>query len=122
MFSLIKNILYRFTEGMNKKEVVWYERDYLAVRNGIGHTGSPEVESHFETVRQAIENPNQVKRDKDYANRFCYYAWFSGDIHYPNHHMKVVIAKNWRGKLEVVTAYFTNTFKAGEQDVWSKSQ
>lgn len=121
MFSRIGGILYRFVEGMNQQEVVWYEKDYLAVRDGIGHTGSPEVESHFETVRKAIESPDQVKKDRNYANRFCYYGRFSSDMHYPNHHMKVVIAKNWRGKLEVATAYFTNTFKAGEQDLWNKS-
>ena len=120
MFALMRKILHRFIEGMGHQEVLWYEDDYLAVKDGIGHTGSPEVESHFETVRQAIERPDQVKKDKDHSNRLCYYAWFSGDIHYPNHHMKVVIAKNWRGKLEVVTAYFTSDFKSGEQDLWNK--
>ena len=121
MPSWRRKILHRFKEGMNNAEVIWYEKDYLAVRNGIGHTGSSEVESHFETVKRTIESPNEVKKDKDYADRLCYYAWFSGDIHYPNHHMKVVIKKTWRGKLIVVTAYFTSDFKTGEQDLWSKS-
>ena len=82
-------ILHTFKEGMKGDEVVWFEEDYNAVRDGEKeHSGHPEVATHFEVVKQSVENPHEVRQDKDYKNRKCYYAWFSGGLDYPMNHMK----------------------------------
>lgn len=115
-------MLYRFVEGMGKKPVVWYEHDYLSVKDGLnGHTGHPEVESHLHIIKSAIENPNEVRQDVDCDSNKCYYSWFAGDHEYPNNHMKVVLGRNFFGKIVVVTAYFTSYFKKGEKTIWSKT-
>ena len=120
MMAFFKKTLHTFTEGADQKPVIWYESDYVAVREGLGHTGSPEVESHFDAVKMTIEAPDQVRKDKNYPNRLCYYAIFPDDPYYPNHWMKVVLEQNRRGKLRVVTAYFTTEFKVGEEQIWKK--
>jgi hypothetical protein len=110
---------------MAQAKVVWYEDNYLAVRDGTdGHHAHKEVETHLHIVKQAIEDPNQVnkkvnKRGKGKGN--CYYAWFSGGNAYPNHHMKAVVRKTIFGKLKVVTAYFTLSFSQGETMIWKKT-
>ncbi len=106
-----------FTEGMEGREVVWFEEDYVAVRDGQkGHTGHLEVETYFDVIIKAVEKPNEVRSGK--KDRNCYYAWFSGDGIYQNQHMKVVIEQTWYGVYKVVTAFFTPNFGAGEQTIW----
>jgi len=116
-------ILHRFTEGMHKESVVWFKEDFYAVLKGKkDHNQHLEVESHFDIVKQAIEEPNEVRQDKDYSNRKCYYAWFSGGRDFPNQHMKVVLEHTWYGKIRVLTAYFTSGLNSGEKTIWSKIQ
>lgn len=85
------------------------------------HTGHLEIETHFKTVREAIENPNEVRQDRNEDKRKCYYAWFSGDKDYSNQHMKVVLEHTWYGKIRVLTAYFTAFFPEGEETIWNKT-
>ena len=118
----IWDVFQKYVEGMNKDDVIWYQNDYDAVKNGNKHHAHPEVVSHLGVIRKAIETPNEVRQDKDSSNKRCYYAWFSGDKTYPNNHMKVVIALTWYGKLKVVTAYFTNHLSSNEQTIWPNTQ
>ena len=107
---------------MHGDEVVWFEEDYNAVRDGKkDHTGHSEVVTHLEMVKQSIEIPDEVRQDKDYKNRKCYYAWFSGGLDYPMNHMKTVIERTWYGKLRVVTAYFTRYINGKEVTLWTKT-
>ncbi|MDB5239286.1 MAG: hypothetical protein JWO00_621 [Candidatus Parcubacteria bacterium] len=112
----LSQILHSFTEGMKKRLVIWLKIGYEEVRDD-----HPEVETHFEVVKTAIEDPHFVKLDKDYGDRNNYYAPFSGGRDYPNHHMKVVIEKGWFGKLRVITAFFVDHFKTGETIIWTKN-
>lgn len=119
-----RKVLYTFTEGWRSKKVVWFEGDYEAVKNGSGaHSGGhPEIATHFNIVKKAIENPDEVKQDKAKGDRKCYYAWFSGDRRYPNMHMKVVLKQSkLSGKMYVVTAYFTSGINSGETSLWTKT-
>ena len=112
-------VLYSFIEGMKKEKVVWFEDNYNAVLNGTdGHHQHSEVKTHLDTVRRAIELPDQVNKG---PRSRCYYAWFAGDRNYPNCHMKVVIRRMIYGKLKVVTAYFAKGFGTGETIIWSKT-
>lgn len=115
-------VAHNFTEGMDNEPVVWFEKDYVAARDGEdGHTGHSEIETHLHVIKQAIENPNEVRQDKDYPKRKCYYSWFSGGRGFPNHHMKVVLESTWYGKIRVVTAYFTLDLDTREQTIWTKA-
>ena len=118
----LREIFCTFIEGRSKREVVWYKSDYEAVKDGGNkqHTSHPEVGTHFEVIKKAIESPDEVKQDTAYSNRKCYYAWFSGDGTYQNQHMKVVLKERFYGKVIVITAYFTPRFKEGEKTIWSK--
>ena len=121
----LREIFYIFTEGRNKRKVVWFKSDYEIIRDGHGesHTAShPEVETHFEVVKKAIEATDAVKQDTAYKNRKCYYTWFTGDGTYKNQHMKVVLKERFYGKLIVITAYFTPRFKEGEITIWNRIQ
>lgn len=116
-------IQYTFCEGMDGKEVIWYERDFLGVRHGVNHSQQhQEIETHFEIVKRAIEKPNQVMEDTENDKRKCYYAWFPGAKKYPNMHMKVVIEETFLAKIGlakpwVVTAYFTSHIKE-TKNIW----
>ena len=108
---------------MSGSKVYWYKEDYEDVLNGAkgNHTGAhPEIQTHFEVVKQAIENPNEIRQDRGYKDRKCYYAWFSGGKNYPNQHMKVVLKRTWRGTMIVVTAYFTASINSQEVTIWTK--
>ena len=105
-----------FIDKLTGKNVSWYKRGYEAVKND-----HPEVGTHLEVVKGAVENPSFVKQDADRAKRNAYYAPYSGGREYPNHHMKVIVAEDFLGRLRVITAYFVDHFKEGESLVWSKN-
>ena len=45
-------ILHTFKEGMHGDEVVWFEEDYNAVRDGgKQHSGHPEVVTHLDVIK-----------------------------------------------------------------------
>lgn len=115
-------VLHTFVEGMASKMVVWYRKDFESIRDGADgkHTGHPELDTHFHVIKRAIETPNEVRQDKNYPDRKCYYAWFTGDNVYKNMHMKAVLGRTFWGKLTVVTAYFTAGLSPQEQTIWTK--
>ena len=118
----IWEVLHTFKEVMKGEKVLWFKKDFENVRDGINHSsGHPEVETHIDVIKKAIENSDEVRIDRDNQKRKCYYAWFSGDRDYPNSHMKAVIEETWYGKLTVVTAYFTQRLVANEQTIWNKN-
>lgn len=115
-------VLHRFIEGMNQEPVVWFEEDYSAAKNGEKHhSGHPEIGTHFDVIKEAIENPDEVRQDRNEDKRKCYYARFAGDKTYTNQYMKVVLEHTWYGKIRVLTAYFTAHFPLGEETIWSRT-
>lgn len=123
--KVFKEILHSFKEGWKKRLVVWFKDDYENIVNGNGHSAKHrEIVSHFNVVKLAIENPDQVNSDKDYKRRECYYVFFKGDGNYKNVYMKVVLGHNWfnrYGKLVVVTAYFLKCLPINEKSIWTKN-
>lgn len=119
---LFSKVLYSYIEGMKGEKVIWYEDNYNDVKNGKnGHHQHPEVETHLNVVKQAIEHPNEVKRRQTDDSGLFYYAWYTGGKDYPNHHMKAVIRRTVFGRLKVVTAYFVLSFSQSEENIWSKT-
>ena len=114
-------IAYIFKEGVAGRRVVWFQKDLESVRDGVGHNAHPEVGSHIAVVRKAVEHPDDVREDVGHAKRRCYYTWFGGDTVYPSGYMKVVVKENWRGKLNVLTAYFMQSMKSSEKSIWKKT-
>jgi hypothetical protein len=103
-------IYHTFKEVIAQKSVLLYEDDYKDIRDGTGnHTGAhPEIETDFDLVTRAIEDSDIVCQDRGNRSKRCYYCKYPGLGMHPNQHMKVIIKKRFSGKMEVVTAYFTN--------------
>lgn len=110
-----KEIFCTFKDKLTGKKVIWYKKGYEDVKKD-----HKEIETHFYEVKGAIENPDIIKKDLNHKRRKCYYLYFRGGHNYPNCHMKVVVGKTVLGRLKIITAYFTNTIKQGEKEIWSK--
>lgn len=121
---MFREILHTFKDGRLGKKVIWYKEDYESVRDGgSNHSGAhPEVETNFKVVKQAIENPFLVRKDKDYKNRYCYYAYFPGMREYPNQHMKAILKQTLRGILIVVSAYVLVSIDDDQEVLWENTQ
>lgn len=116
-----QRIYAEFREKLNGDRVVFYERDYLELRDGKKgkHNRHPELKSHFEFVKKAIENPLQVNEDKGGDGKLCYYTAIGLDKVYKGKYMKVVIGSNWYGKLQVVTVHVRSSYQqSGEKKIW----
>jgi len=81
--------------------------------------GHEEMEAYVEDIRRTIENPAQVNRDVDYAQRECHY----GPIDAGRRRLKVVVhyrpippQGTWVG--EVITAYPAREVDPKEEPLW----
>ena len=106
-----------FKDGKWGKKVILYEEDYKFIKNGKNHSvAHPEIETHLHIVKKAIENPTEVRQDKNNINRKCFYFWFNGDNIYNNIYMKVVLVEHkYRARMYVINAYFENKVSSKEK-------
>src|SRR3990167_2409544 len=78
MIAFLRKVKKVFTEKIQSAKVYLYEEDYINIRDGVSHSvPHPEIETDFDKVEKAIENPNFVSEDPDYKRK-CYYLSFSG--------------------------------------------
>ncbi len=103
-----------FKDKDNKK-IIWFKKGYEEVI--IDHQ---EVVDDFQNVKMAIENPHTITKDVDYKNRRCHYLFFCRKGSNTDRTMKVVIRKKLHFFRDVVTAYYTNNIKQGEQTIWTR--
>ena len=111
-----------FIEKLSKQKVYFYQRNYEALRDGTGKHSikHPEVATHIHIIQKALEDPFQVNQDKSEKKHRCYYATFEADPVYHGKFMKVVVGRDFYGRLELITAYARSSIQANELKLWPK--
>lgn len=113
-----RKIRRKYTEVINGDTITLYERDFLNIKNGKGHSEPhDEVSSHEFLLKEALENSSQVNLDRIKPDTDCYYGAFKGDKTYPPGFMKVVVKRTLTGKI-ILNAYYVSVIPSGETKVW----
>ena len=117
MIAFLRKVKKVFTEKIQSAKVYLYEEDFINIRDGVSHSvPHPEIETDFDKVEKAIENPNFVSEDPDYKRK-CYYLSFSGRGDYINQSMRVVVGRAGE-RLIVINAYFVYRRRSNEKIIW----
>ena len=114
-----KRIKETYLEKCYERQVYLFIDDYKDIRDNhsVPH---PEIETHAEIVRRAIEDPAQVNQDKESARKLCYYATFDdSDPTYAGLYMKVVLVINPDDTMYIATVMGRNNIlQQGETKIW----
>jgi hypothetical protein len=99
---------------------IWRTRDWLGREIVLTDSGwthilerRPGMAGSEAAVRTAVEAPDRVARDAQYADRESYYRRLG-----PRRYLKVVVAYAATGHGVVITAYPIPRPKRGEQPRW----
>lgn len=81
--------------------------------------GHPEMHGEENNIKLAVEDPDNVYKDKDFDTTFCYFKQHNSVIlRTYGTNIKVVVDRNLQGQIK--TAYVTNSNKEKTENVYKK--